>query len=68
MKPKLPELPKLSALELNRIVDMAEAQHLSSLSEDTLTREYAEYIISLSPRRRGMRAGHALQIKAVHSK
>jgi hypothetical protein len=67
-KSKLAELPKLSALELHRIAAMPEAEHLSSLSEDTLTREYADYIITLSKRRRGMRVGHALQIKATHSK
>jgi hypothetical protein len=61
-KVTLTELPKLTALDLNRIVAMDEAVRLSSLSEDSLTRHYSEYIINLSPRRRGMRVGHCLQI------
>jgi hypothetical protein len=61
-KPKLAELPKLTALELHRIAPMDEAEHLSSLSEDTLSRDFSEYIIKLSRRRRGMRVGHCLQI------
>jgi hypothetical protein len=52
----------LTATEANRIVPLPEAAHLSSLSTDTLKREYPEYIIKLSERREGMRVHHALMI------
>jgi len=56
------DLPKLTPTELNRIIPLSEASELSSLSEDTLCREHADKIIDLSPRRRGMRVGHALML------
>ena len=49
-------------LELLRVVEMPEAEHLSSLSEDTLRREHPEKIIKLSKRRDGMRVLHALML------
>lgn len=57
------DLPLPSPIELNRIVPMDEASQLSSLSEDTLRREHADKIVHLSPRRDGMRIGHALMLK-----
>jgi hypothetical protein len=57
------ELPQLSALELNRIVVMDEAARLSSLSKDALQENYGELIVQLSPKRRGMRVGHALMLR-----
>lgn len=35
---------------------------LTSLSPDTIEREFADYIIQLSPRRRGMKMRNALKI------
>ena len=56
------ELPQLSPLELNSIVVLDEAARVSSLSKDTLEEEYGHLIIQLSPKRRGMRLGHALML------
>jgi hypothetical protein len=53
-------LTKLPALELLRIVPMAEAERLSSMSADTLERNYPDKIVHTSPRRKGMRVVHAL--------
>jgi hypothetical protein len=50
----------LTALELARIAPLSEAAELSGLSEDTLRRRFADKIISLSPKRRGMRVRDAL--------
>jgi hypothetical protein len=61
------ELPALSPLELNRIVAMDEASELSSLSEDTLEEHYPELIVRLSPKRKGMRVGHALMLSKKKS-
>ena len=53
---------ELSAVEANRIVTPEEAERLSSLSWDTIEREYAQYIIRLSKRRHGIRVRHALML------
>jgi hypothetical protein len=45
-----------------RVITMGEAEKLTSLSADTLKRRYADRIIQLSPRRLGMRFGHAIQL------
>ena len=50
----------ISPLELLRYADMGEAAELSSLSQETLEREYGDWIKSLSKRRKGMRVLHAL--------
>jgi hypothetical protein len=55
---------ELSAVEANRIVPPEEAERLSSLSWDTIEREYSRYIIRLSKRRSGMRIRHALMLGA----
>lgn len=59
-------LPEPTAIELNRIVSLAEASRLSSLSVDTLRDRFPEKIVQLSPKRSGMRVGHALMLG--HSK
>jgi hypothetical protein len=56
------ELTQLSPLELNRIVSLDEASRLSSLSTDNLRENHADKIIPLSPKRYGMRVGHALML------
>jgi hypothetical protein len=57
-------LELLPPLELLRIVPLAEAERLSSLSEDTLRREHGDKIKKLSPRRDGMRVIDALMTSA----
>jgi hypothetical protein len=56
------DLPKLTALELARIVPLAEGSRLSSLSEDTLRREHSDKLVRLSARRLGIRVGDALML------
>jgi hypothetical protein len=57
------ELPNPTTVELNRIVSLAEASRLSSLSVDTLRDQFREKIVQLSPKRAGMRVGHALMLR-----
>ena len=57
------ELPDPTPVELNRIVSLAEASRLSSLSVDTLRDQFPEKIVQLSPKRAGMRVGHALMLR-----
>jgi hypothetical protein len=57
------ELPDPTPVELNRIVTLAEASRLSSLSVDTLRDQFPEKIIQLSAKRAGMRVGHALMLR-----
>jgi hypothetical protein len=64
-KRKDDSLPPLSPLELHRIAPMSEASRLSGLSEDTLTRHHSDKIKHLSPRRKGMRVGDALAVRAA---
>jgi hypothetical protein len=49
-------------VEMKRIAPLEEASYLSSLSVDTLKRKHADKIITLSPRRLGMRVGDALML------
>ena len=49
-------------VELFRIVKPEEAERLSSLSWDTITREHSDKIMHLSDRRVGMRVGDALML------
>jgi hypothetical protein len=53
---------KLSAIELNRIIPLAEAVKLSSLSDDVWRRQYSHKFIWLSPRRIGVRLKDALML------
>jgi hypothetical protein len=57
------DLTKLSAIELARIIPLAEAARLSSLSDDVWRREHADKLIKLSPRRVGVRLADALMIR-----
>ena len=57
-------LPNPTPVELNRIVSLAEASRLSSLSVDTLRDQFPEKIVQLSPKRAGMRVGHALMLNS----
>jgi hypothetical protein len=55
-------LSRMPELELLRIVELAEAARLSSLSPDQLTRDYPDLIVKLSTRRRGKRVCHCLML------
>jgi len=61
-KTNVPELPELTALELNRIVRLPEAGRLCGPSEDSLRRNHSDKIVRLGPRAVGMRVGHALYL------
>ena len=52
-------------LELQRIVSLQEAARLSAMSPDTLKRRHADKIITLSPRRLGMRVRDALMLSSA---
>ena len=58
-----PETEKPTWIELERVVSLQEAARLKSVSIDTLRRRYADKIIDLSPRRRGMKLKHALGLE-----
>jgi hypothetical protein len=49
-------------IELESVRPLSEARERTSLSEDTLKREYPDYVIQLSPRRLGMKLRHILGI------
>jgi hypothetical protein len=49
-------------LELERVISIAEAERLTSLSRDGLQRHHRDKIVRLSPRRVGMRLRDALAI------
>jgi hypothetical protein len=58
------DLPLPTTIDLLRIITLREASKLSSLSPDTLEEVYPEKVIDLSPKRKGMRLGHALMLGA----
>ena len=62
MKPKITDDVSTWPVELLRIAEPDEAEHLSTLSWDTIKRDHPEKIIQLSTRRVGMRVGHALML------
>jgi hypothetical protein len=53
---------KLSEIELNKIIPLAEAVKLSSVSDDGWRRHYAHRLVRLTPKRVGVRLRHALFI------
>jgi hypothetical protein len=59
-------LTMMPPIELLRIVEMEEAERLSSLSVDTLVREHADKVMKLSSRRNGMRVVHALMLRELN--
>ena len=60
-------LESMTPLELLRFVALDEAEHLSSLSADTLKREHPDKICKLSKRRDGMRVIHALMLNPANA-
>jgi hypothetical protein len=55
---------KPSWLELESVVKMPAASRITSLSPDTIRREYADYVVQLSARRDGVKLRHCLEIAA----
>ena len=51
-----------SWIELESVQKMSVVEEITSLSGDNLRRNYAEYVVKLSPRRDGMKLKHALAI------
>jgi hypothetical protein len=51
-----------SWLELESVQKMPAVEEITSLSADTLRREYGEFVVRLSARRDGMQLKHALAI------
>jgi hypothetical protein len=49
-------------LALERVIPLQEVTKITSLSRDTLQRHHKAKIVDLSPRRRGMKLRHALEI------
>jgi hypothetical protein len=48
--------------ELNRILSLAQAAEVSSLSPDTIKRRHPDKLVHLSPRRLGVRLRDALML------
>jgi hypothetical protein len=57
-------LNSIPAAELLAFIEMPEVERITTLSDDTLSREHGDKIEQLSTRRRGMRRVHALLIAA----
>jgi hypothetical protein len=55
-------LTQFTPTELLRVVPMPECEELTSLSEDTIKREYPDLIVHVSPRRIGIRLGDIINI------
>jgi hypothetical protein len=54
--------PALSELELRRVVPLAEASRLTSLSEDSIRRHHRDKLVRMSPGRLGMTVKAVLSI------
>jgi hypothetical protein len=52
----------LPPLMLERVLSMREAEEMTSLSAETLERLFPQFVIRLSPRRRGVKLKHCLAI------
>lgn len=57
-----PPAAKLSAWFLEGIDPMPAVVEQTTLSEDTIEREFPNYVVRLSPRRKGMKRKHILAI------
>ena len=51
------------AFELERIINLQDAEEVSNLSVDSLKRHHADKLVELSPRRLGMRLRDALMLR-----
>jgi hypothetical protein len=54
--------PSWTKYELEAIKSLSEVEELTSLDRDTLVRVYPEYLVKLSPKRRGMKFRNVLKI------
>jgi hypothetical protein len=48
--------------ELESVKPLSKVSEITSLSVDTIERRFSEYVVHLSPRRKGMKLKHALEI------
>jgi hypothetical protein len=62
-KHPVPPPSELTALELERVLLMPEAERITGLSHDTLKRNFPDKIIQLSRRRIGMKVKHAISLR-----
>jgi hypothetical protein len=53
--------------ELDRIISLQAAEKVSSLSPDSWKRNHADKLVTLSPRRLGVRLGDALMLRPSKS-
>ena len=51
-----------SIIPLKSYIGARDAESITNLSEETIRREYAEYVVQLSPRRFGMKLRNVLLI------
>ena len=58
----MPNDQRSSWQELERVLPLREAQKLTSVSRYSLVRNYPQYVVQVSPRRRGIKLKHALAI------
>jgi hypothetical protein len=63
-KPEVPALPEIDPVQLHKIISIPEVEELTNLSRDALEKHYRHLFIRLSPKRVGMRLGHALSISS----
>lgn len=54
--------PPFDKLELESVKTLPKVSEITSLSVDTIERRYPKYVVQLSPRRKGMKLKHALEI------
>jgi hypothetical protein len=66
-KPEVPALPEIDPVQLHKIISIPEVEELTNLSRDALEKHYRHLFVHLTPKRVGMRLGHALQISAAQS-
>jgi hypothetical protein len=57
-----------SWIELESVLPPPKVEEITSLSWDTVVRVYPDKIVDLSPRRRGVKLRHALEIADGQSK
>jgi hypothetical protein len=64
---KLPKLPELSALDLEKTVTVPTAAEIKGVSYDTFKRHYSHLIRKLSPRREGVKLRDLLSEQRVNA-
>jgi hypothetical protein len=68
MRTKSEPVSKLPPLLLERVITMREATELTSLSAETLERVYPQWVLRLSPKRKGMKLKNVLRIAEGETK